>query len=303
MRAGCQSPNVNSDDEYGPGFKNEEVTYYLYYLYSCSLEVEFAQRLRDIRGFEIKEMQGDGSCMFRAVADQVYGDEDMHGEVRRLCMDYMDRNRDHFSQFITEDFDEYVARKREPVEHGNHVEMQAISEMYARPVEIYEYSERLFLFLFFVSRESYIEYVKSLERGVENRKKSPLRKEMHSSTGNRSPKSKRISERSDQIASDSKNLPHMVASCSRDSSDIPSTSRVPGLYEELLAMGAYSDWVEGEEEDAMIAQAVLLSQQQFMEDLQREDRAVMTGSTRPFKLAAVEILFMFHYLVSLLWFT
>ena len=34
-------------------------------------------------------MQEDGSCLFRAVGDQIYGDEEMHSSVRRHCMDYI----------------------------------------------------------------------------------------------------------------------------------------------------------------------------------------------------------------------
>ncbi|KAI1727183.1 OTU-like cysteine protease domain-containing protein [Ditylenchus destructor] len=78
--------------------------------------------------------------MFRAVADQIYGDEEMHDNVRSLCMDYIAKNRDHFSQFVTEDFDLYLRRKREMDTHGNHVELQAVSEIFLRPIEIYEYS-------------------------------------------------------------------------------------------------------------------------------------------------------------------
>ena len=48
----------------------------------------------------------------------------MHNVVRKLCMDYMSKNSDHFSQFVTEDFNDYVRRKRNEHEHGNHVEMQ-----------------------------------------------------------------------------------------------------------------------------------------------------------------------------------
>lgn len=118
----------NSDDEYGAGFKDDK------------LEVAFEDRLRRTRGFIIKKMRGDGACLFRAVADQVYGDEEMHLDVRRLCLDYMEKNRDHFSQFVTEDFSEYLVRKRRPDVEGNHVELQAISEIYLRPIEIYEYS-------------------------------------------------------------------------------------------------------------------------------------------------------------------
>lgn len=61
------------------------------------------------KGFIIKKMGEDGACLFRAVgelimfkktffniticslADQVYGDQEMHSVVRKLCMDYMVR--------------------------------------------------------------------------------------------------------------------------------------------------------------------------------------------------------------------
>ncbi|VDN17639.1 unnamed protein product [Gongylonema pulchrum] len=76
----------------------------------------------------------------RFAADQIYGDEEMHEEVRRLCMDYMEKNTDYFSQFVTENFCDYIARKRRRDAHGNHIELQAISEIFSRPIEIYEYS-------------------------------------------------------------------------------------------------------------------------------------------------------------------
>jgi hypothetical protein len=120
----------NSDDEYGSGFLNDE------------LESRFAQRLFDVRGFQIKEVKGDGACMFRAVAAQVYGDEEKHMDVRLSCIEYIARNREHFSQFITEDFDAYLTRKRQAEVHGNHVELQAISEIYGRQIEIYEYDTK-----------------------------------------------------------------------------------------------------------------------------------------------------------------
>jgi len=41
------------------------------------------------KGFVIKQMEQDGACLFRAVADQVYGDQEMHAIVRSHCMDYI----------------------------------------------------------------------------------------------------------------------------------------------------------------------------------------------------------------------
>ncbi|OPJ76190.1 hypothetical protein AV530_020133 [Patagioenas fasciata monilis] len=84
-------------------------------------------------------MKEDGACLFRAVADQVYGDQDMHEVVRKHCMDYLMKNADYFSNYVTEDFATYISRKRKSTCHGNHIEMQAMAEMYNRPVEVYQY--------------------------------------------------------------------------------------------------------------------------------------------------------------------
>ena len=82
-------------------------------------------------------MLQDGNCLFRCISDRVYGDAEMHDQVRRLVMDYMEKERDHFSQYVTEDFGEYLRRKRRDRVFGNHLEMQAASEMYARPLHVY----------------------------------------------------------------------------------------------------------------------------------------------------------------------
>ena len=50
------------------------------------------------------------------------------------------QNGDYFSQYITEDIRDYVTRKRYLGVHGNHLEIQALSEMYNRPIHIYCYS-------------------------------------------------------------------------------------------------------------------------------------------------------------------
>uniref|UniRef100_A0A3Q3DR57 ubiquitinyl hydrolase 1 n=1 Tax=Hippocampus comes TaxID=109280 RepID=A0A3Q3DR57_HIPCM len=99
----------------------------------------FEKTLRDKKGFVIKKMKEDGACLFRAVADQVYGDQDMHEVVRKHCMDYLMKNADYFSNYVTEDFTTYINRKRKNNCHGNHIEMQAMAEMYNRPVEVYQY--------------------------------------------------------------------------------------------------------------------------------------------------------------------
>lgn len=41
---------------------------------------------------------------------------------------------------MTEDIADYIERKRYLGVHGNHLEIQALSEMYNRPIQIYCYS-------------------------------------------------------------------------------------------------------------------------------------------------------------------
>mmetsp|Transcript_41861 Transcript_41861/g.80016 ORF Transcript_41861/g.80016 Transcript_41861/m.80016 type:complete len:828 (-) Transcript_41861:185-2668(-) len=104
------------------------------------LESKFETDLAREHGFKIRRMLEDGNCLFRAVSDQVYGDPELHASTRQMCVDYLEAERDHFSQFVTEGFSEYLDRKRRDRCHGNNLEMQAMAEMFNRPVEVYCYS-------------------------------------------------------------------------------------------------------------------------------------------------------------------
>ncbi|XP_041763218.1 OTU domain-containing protein 5-B isoform X1 [Anopheles merus] len=98
----------------------------------------FAKVLSE-RGFILHEMEEDGACLFRAISLQIYGDQEMHEAIRQQTMDYIYQNREYFAQFVTEDIADYVERKRANHVHGNHIEIQAMSEMYNRSVELYCY--------------------------------------------------------------------------------------------------------------------------------------------------------------------
>ena len=67
----------------------------------AELERRFEEKLL-ARGLRIRRMAEDGNCLFRAVSDRVYGDAEMHDVVRRLCLDHIEKERDHFSQYVTQ---------------------------------------------------------------------------------------------------------------------------------------------------------------------------------------------------------
>lgn len=127
-----EGEGYNSADEQSPSFVSN--------YNDAERERQFELDLRRTKGLEVKRMMEDGNCLFRAVADQVYGDTEAYDLTRQMCIDYMERERDHFSQFITEGFTSYCKRKRRDKVYGNNVEIQALSEMYNRPIHIYSYS-------------------------------------------------------------------------------------------------------------------------------------------------------------------
>ncbi|KAK6926546.1 OTU domain [Dillenia turbinata] len=131
-RSHGESEGYNSADEQNPCYSSS---------YDDSeRERQFEIDIRRARGLEVRRMLEDGNCLFRAVADQVYGDSEAYDLTRQMCIDYMEQERDHFSQFITEGFTSYCKRKRRDKVYGNNVEIQALSEMYNRPIHIYSYS-------------------------------------------------------------------------------------------------------------------------------------------------------------------
>lgn len=89
------------------------------------------------KNFRIKKIIGDGNCLFRAISDQVYGTEDNHQIIREKCVEFIILKKNFFKDFIDGDFDEYVEEKKHLGEWGDDVEIEALSEIYFRPIEIY----------------------------------------------------------------------------------------------------------------------------------------------------------------------
>ncbi|KAJ0703284.1 putative ubiquitinyl hydrolase 1 [Helianthus annuus] len=138
-RSRIGSPKSHGDNE-GYNSADEQIPCYGSSYDNAERDRQFEIDIRRVKGFEVKNMSEDGNCLFRAVADQVYGDSEAYDLARQMCIDYMERESDHFSQFITEGFTSYCKRKRRDKVYGNNVEIQALSEMYNRPIHIYSYS-------------------------------------------------------------------------------------------------------------------------------------------------------------------
>jgi OTU domain-containing protein 3 len=69
----------------------------------------------------------------RAVADQLYGNEHLHAEVRAAAVDAMEAEPDEFAPFVEDDktFDAYLSDMRSDAVWGGHMELQGLSRAFA----------------------------------------------------------------------------------------------------------------------------------------------------------------------------
>ena len=109
----------------------------------------FKAQLKSVKSLDVKKIEGDGNCLFRAIALVLYGKEEEHEKVRINCCDYMmDKRKDYMDLWGgEEEFTKYVDSRRTPVKGdqghwGDDIEIRVCEEMIDRPFEIYEVNAR-----------------------------------------------------------------------------------------------------------------------------------------------------------------
>jgi OTU-like cysteine protease. len=89
---------------------------------------EFQEKLK-AKGIYMRDVDGDGNCLFRSIADQLEGDEENHAKYREMAVEYIKKNKEHFAPFISEDEDieKYIQDMSEDGTWGGHFELVALS--------------------------------------------------------------------------------------------------------------------------------------------------------------------------------
>ncbi|XP_062986543.1 LOW QUALITY PROTEIN: OTU domain-containing protein 4-like [Elgaria multicarinata webbii] len=90
------------------------------------------------QGLYHKRVAKDGSCLFRAVAEQVFHSQSQHLDIRMACINYLRENREQFEAFIEGPFEEYLKGLENPQEWVGQVEISALSLMYKKDFIIYQ---------------------------------------------------------------------------------------------------------------------------------------------------------------------
>ncbi|XP_067379699.1 OTU domain-containing protein 4 isoform X2 [Channa argus] len=89
-------------------------------------------------GLHRKKIAKDGSCLFRAVAEQVLHSQNLHTEVRARCVEYLKKNRDIYEAFVEGDFEHYLYKLQDPQQWVGEVEINALAVIYKRDFLIYQ---------------------------------------------------------------------------------------------------------------------------------------------------------------------
>ncbi|KAG9440007.1 hypothetical protein H6P81_020172 [Aristolochia fimbriata] len=83
----------------------------------------------DALGLKIVQVTADGNCFFRALADQLEGNEEEHAKYRLMVVQHFKMHREEFEPFIEDEvpFDEYCKSMEQDGTWAGNMELQAAS--------------------------------------------------------------------------------------------------------------------------------------------------------------------------------
>lgn len=95
-------------------------------------------------GCRVKEIEGDGNCLFRSLSDQITGDPEGHWDMRCKICDFIEEEREDFEPFMEddEDFDDYLERMRADGEWGGNQELCAAARLYNALIVVHQFGIR-----------------------------------------------------------------------------------------------------------------------------------------------------------------
>jgi len=88
-----------------------------------------------------RQVEGDGNCQFRALADQLYGSQEHHLELRAQVVAQLRKDPGRFKGFVPGSFEDYVADMALPGTWGDHVTLQAAADAFG--VQIHVFTDHL----------------------------------------------------------------------------------------------------------------------------------------------------------------
>eukprot|EP00465_Bigelowiella_longifila_P012039 CAMPEP_0185258672 /NCGR_PEP_ID=MMETSP1359-20130426/7556_1 /TAXON_ID=552665 /ORGANISM="Bigelowiella longifila, Strain CCMP242" /LENGTH=427 /DNA_ID=CAMNT_0027844257 /DNA_START=54 /DNA_END=1337 /DNA_ORIENTATION=+ len=105
--------------------------------------LHFISSLKAINLSVVSMNKEGGHSMFRALSYQLFGTQTNWKAIRGMCVEHMINHKDYFQHFIDCEFEQYIATKKKAIRlkdfyaPGDHLDLQAISEIFDVGVRIY----------------------------------------------------------------------------------------------------------------------------------------------------------------------
>ncbi|EDO34374.1 predicted protein, partial [Nematostella vectensis] len=94
-------------------------------------------------GYKIKDIMGDGNCLFRALGDQLNGDHTSHLKHRKETVKYMRDHHDDFAPFMEDGitFEKHLEQLSKPGVYGGNDSIVAFARNHGADVVIHQLNE------------------------------------------------------------------------------------------------------------------------------------------------------------------
>ena len=78
----------------------------------------------------MRDVDGDGNCLFRSISDQLHGEESFHKEYRKLAVENIKKNQDFYSMFLEDgqSLEKHIKNMSEDGTWGGDFELVALSQ-------------------------------------------------------------------------------------------------------------------------------------------------------------------------------
>ncbi|KAG6591816.1 OTU domain-containing protein [Cucurbita argyrosperma subsp. argyrosperma] len=76
------------------------------------------------------QMEGDGNCQFRALADQLFRNPDYHKHVRKAVIKQLKKFRKLYEGYVPMKYKSYLKKMKKSGEWGDHVTLQAAADRF-----------------------------------------------------------------------------------------------------------------------------------------------------------------------------
>lgn len=84
----------------------------------------------DLYALQERVVKGDGNCQFRAIADQLWNDQERHPEVRQAAVAQLCQQPERYKDYVTTDYQQYVSSMSSVGEWGDHLTLQAAADAF-----------------------------------------------------------------------------------------------------------------------------------------------------------------------------